>query len=98
MNIVKEGFGKTGDGQDVDAFVFENASGVRAKIINYGATIVSVETPGRDGQVADVALGFNDMMGYQGADNPYFGACCGRYANRIANGKFTLDGAEYSLA
>ncbi len=98
MSVVKETFGETSDGLAVDVFVFGNATGLKVKIINYGATIISVEVPDRDGQLADVALGFNDMMGYQGADNPYFGACCGRYANRIANGKFTLDGAEYSLA
>jgi len=98
MSIVKESFGKTNDGQEVDAFVFENISGVTVKIINYGATMVSIDAPDRDGVMADVVLGFDDMAGYQSEDNPYFGACCGRYANRIANGKFTVDGSEYSLA
>ncbi len=98
MRVVKEVFGQTSDGQNVDVFVFENAGGMRVKVINYGATIVSVEVPDRAGNLADVVLGFDDMAGYQGADNPYFGACCGRYANRIAKGKFTLAGVEYSLA
>lgn len=97
MSVAKESFGQTGDGQNVDAFVFAG-EGLAVKIINYGATIVSVEAPDRDGRMADVVLGFDDMAGYQGADNPYFGACCGRYANRIAKGKFTLDGVEHSLA
>ncbi|MEN8255200.1 MAG: aldose epimerase family protein [Verrucomicrobiota bacterium] len=98
MSVVKESFGKTKDGQAVEAFVFENANGIKVKVINYGATIVSVEAPDRDGNMADVVLGFDDMAGYQSVDNPYFGACCGRYANRIAAGKFSLDGAEYSFA
>jgi len=98
MGVIKEAFGETNDGLAVDAFVFENAKGVRVKIINYGATIVSIKAPDRDGELADVALGFDDMVGYGGADNPYFGACCGRYANRIGKGKFTLDGIEHSLA
>ncbi|MEA2069606.1 MAG: aldose epimerase family protein [Verrucomicrobiota bacterium] len=98
MNIIKEIFGQTTDGQRVDAFVFENAGGMKAKVINYGAAIISVETPDRDGQMADVALGFDDMAGFQSLENPYFGATCGRFANRIANGKFALDGVGYSLA
>ncbi len=98
MSVVKEIFGKTDDGKVVDAFIFENAGGLKVKIINYGATIVSIEAPSRDGQLADVVLGFDDMDGYLSADNPYFGACCGRYANRIAKGRFSIDGVEYSLA
>jgi aldose 1-epimerase len=98
MKITKEPFGQTNAGEAVDAFIFENAKGVKAKIINYGATIVSVEVPDRDGKPADVALGFDDMAGYQSARNPYFGCVCGRFANRIAKGRFSLDGVEYSLA
>ena len=98
MSIAKEGFGQTSGGQAIDAFVLGNANGVKAKIINYGATVVSVETPDRNGQVGDVVLGFDDMAGYQSAGNPYFGACCGRYANRIAKGRFSIDGIEYQLA
>jgi aldose 1-epimerase len=98
MAVIKEPFGQTTGGQAVDAFVLENTNGVKVKIINYGAAIVSVDAPDRHGQPADVVLGFDDMAGYQGADNPHFGCCCGRYANRIAKGTFTLDGIEYSLA
>ncbi len=98
MSITKEGFGETNDGQRVDAFTFENANGMTVKIINYGATIVSVEVPDRDGVMTDVVLGFDDMEGFQSLENPYFGACCGRYANRIAKGRFSIDGVEYSLA
>lgn len=98
MSIIKEHFGQTHDGQVVDAYVLENSTGVTAKIITYGATIVSIEAPDKDGVVADVVLGFDAMPGYQSADNPYFGACCGRFANRIAEGTFSLDDVEYSLA
>ncbi len=98
MAAIKESFGQTTEGQAVDAFILENAAGVKVKIINYGAAIVSVDAPDRHGQPADVVLGFDDMAGYQSADNPHCGCCCGRYANRIAKGKFTLDGVDYSLA
>ncbi|MEN7973980.1 MAG: aldose epimerase family protein [Verrucomicrobiota bacterium] len=98
MSVVKESFGQTNDGQTVDAFVLGNAKGIKVTVINYGATIVSIEAPDRSGNAVDVVLGFDDMAGYQSADNPYFGACCGRYANRIANGKFMLGNVGYSLA
>lgn len=98
MSIVKESFGQTADGQAVDAFVLENAAGIRVKVISYGATIVSIEVPDIDENMDDIVCGFDTMEGYQSDANPYFGACCGRYANRIANGKFTLDGVDYSLA
>jgi len=98
MGIAKESFGKTADGREVTAFILANAGGMKAKVIDYGATIVSVEVPDRDGKLADVVLGFDGIEDYQSADNPYFGATCGRYANRIAKGRFTLDGTEYSLA
>lgn len=98
MSIVKKPFGKTAGGRAVAAFVLENRNGVKATVITYGAALVSVETPDRDGRMADVVLGFDDLAGYQSAANPYFGACCGRYANRIAQGRFALDGKEYALA
>lgn len=98
MSVVKESFGKSSSGEDVDAFILENAKGLKVKIINYGATIVSVEAPDRENILADVVLGFEDMEGYQGENNPHLGCCCGRYANRIAAGKFALDGVEYQLA
>ena len=98
MSIVAESFGETLDGQDVTAFILTNGLGATVKIINYGAALVSVEVPDREGSLADVVLGFDDMAGYQRADNPYFGACCGRYANRIAKGLFSVDGVEYPLA
>ncbi|HEY5621845.1 MAG TPA: aldose epimerase family protein [Pontiella sp.] len=98
MGITQESFGQTRDGQPVDAFILENAKGVKVKVINYGAAIVSVLAPDRSGLMTDVVLGFDSMEGYQGDNNPHIGCCCGRYANRIANGRFTLDGVEYQLA
>lgn len=98
MNIEKEPFGQTNDGQPVDAFVLRNGNDIKVKVISYGAAIVSIEVPDREGNMADVVLGFDDMAGYESPGNPYFGACCGRYANRIAKGRFTLDDVEYSLA
>jgi aldose 1-epimerase len=98
MSVTKAAFGSCSDGQPIDEYILENAGGLKVGIINYGATIVSIEAPDRDGILADVVLGFDDMTGYQSPDNPYFGACCGRYANRIAGGRFCVDGVEHSLA
>jgi aldose 1-epimerase len=97
MSIVKENFGKTADGQDVNAFILDNGT-VKATVINYGATIVSIEAPDSDGNIDDLVCGFDTIEEYQSDANPYFGACCGRFANRIAEGKFSIDGVGYSLA
>jgi aldose 1-epimerase len=98
MNVTQEHFGTTAAGQAVEVFTFAPENGMKVRVMNYGATILSIEVPDREGKLTDVLLGFDDLAGYQSADNPYFGACCGRYANRIAQGKFTLDGTPYSLA
>ncbi|MDZ8118713.1 aldose epimerase family protein [Pontiella agarivorans] len=97
MAITATHFGTTRDGLDVTAFTLECGS-VKARIMNYGATVLSIECPDRDGNVADVVCGFDTLSEYQSDINPYFGACCGRYANRIAQGQFTLDGKDYTLA
>ena len=90
-------FGALADGQTVEAVTLTNAKGMKARILSYGAILQSVEVPDRDGKIADVTLGYNDMRGYLEAPN-YFGATVGRYANRIKAGRFTLDGRSYSLA
>src|SRR6266516_1909867 len=90
-------FGKTKDGQAVDLYTLTNANGVVVTITNYGGTVVSLKTPDRHGKFADVVLGFDNVDGYLG-DEPYFGAIVGRYGNRIAKGRFTLDGKRYQLA
>ena len=97
MGIQTEPFGKTKDGRQIDRYILQNAGGLKVSIINYGAVVTSVEVPGRDGKFANVTLGFDSLDKYK-TDSPYFGAICGRYANRIAGGKFTLDGVEYTLA
>lgn len=98
MRVLKESFGETMDGEKVDAFILKNRQDVTVTVLNYGATIQSIVTPDREGNLADIVLGFDDMTGYQSDENPYFGACCGRYANRIAAGRFALNGTNYLLA
>jgi aldose 1-epimerase len=95
--VTRGPFGVTGAGDSVALFTLTNAQGVEVRAITYGAILVSLETPDRDGRLDDVVLGFEGLDGYlQGT--PYFGAVVGRYGNRIAGGRFTLDGREYRLA
>jgi aldose 1-epimerase len=90
-------FGAMPDGRAVTAYTLRNASGMEVVVINYGAIITQLRVPDRAGAMGDVALGFDTLDGYL-ADPPYFGAVVGRYGNRIAKGRFTLDGVEYELA
>src|SRR5262245_20440353 len=90
--VVQVAYGKTQDGTAVDQFVLTNTNGVTVKIITYGGAITELWVPDRDGKLADVNLGFDDMKGWESKGNPFFGCLVGRYANRIARGKFTLDG------
>ncbi|ETI63583.1 aldose 1-epimerase [Sphingobium sp. C100] len=88
--------GNLADGTALETLTLTNGQGVSAKILTYGATLQSLMAPGRDGQVADVLLGYDDVKDY--VDHPnYFGVTVGRYANRIAAGKFTLDGKAFQL-
>jgi aldose 1-epimerase len=95
--VQKSAFGKTSDGTAVDLYVLTNGHGVTAKVTTYGAILTELHVPDRDGQLGDVVLGFDNLDGYR-AGHPYFGATVGRVANRIARGRFTLDGKEYRLA
>ena len=97
MKIHKEPFGKLEDGRSVSLYTLVNASGVQARITDYGGILVSLEVPDRSGQMANVVLGFDNLDGYLDG-HPFFGATVGRYGNRIAKGKFKLEGVEYSLA
>lgn len=94
-------FGKTSEGTEVQLFTLQNAHGLKATITNYGGTLTSLLVPDKAGKIGDVVLGFDDLAGYTSdlflRENPYFGALIGRYGNRIAKGKFTLDGKPYSL-
>jgi aldose 1-epimerase len=90
-------YGKTAAGEEIALFTLVNAKGMEAKIINYGGILTSLQVPDRAGKLDDVVLGFDSFEGYL-KEHPYFGAIVGRYGNRIAKGKFTLGGVEYTLA
>jgi aldose 1-epimerase len=95
--VQKMKFGKTADGKAVELFVLTNGKGTTAKVMTYGATVTELHVPDKDGKAADVLLGYDDLKGFQSKGNPFFGCVVGRYANRIAKGKFTLDGKEHQL-
>ncbi|MFJ8542034.1 aldose epimerase family protein [Streptomyces sp. NPDC093586] len=94
---MNELFGTLSDGTPVHRWTLERA-GVRVRVLSYGGIVQSVEVPDRDGHTADVVLGFADLDGYLTHPEPHFGALVGRYANRIAGGRFPLDGRTYALA
>ncbi|XP_052057648.1 galactose mutarotase-like [Mytilus californianus] len=96
--ILEEDFGKTKDGLSVKRFTLKNQNNVTIRIISYGAIVTDILVPDRKGNVQDINLGFDDIKGYESPRQRYFGALCGRVVNRIADGKFTLDGTEYKLA
>lgn len=89
-------YGKTHDGQTIEEYTLRNAAGMEVKCISFGGILTSIRVPDRLGRFANVALGFDTLAKYE-AEHPYFGAITGRYANRIANGKFSLDGVHYQL-
>lgn len=92
----RETFGSMPDGRPVDAVVLTNAHGLQARVIAYGASLQSLSVPDRDGHFADIVLGYASFQDY--LDKPqYFGATVGRYANRIAKGRFVLDGHTYQV-
>jgi aldose 1-epimerase len=90
-------FGTLPDGTEVHRCTLERA-GVRVRVLSYGGIVQSVEVPDREGHTANVVLGFDSLAGYLDCPDPYFGALVGRYANRIAGARFTLDGRTYELA
>lgn len=98
QTVTKESYGKTAAGENVDLYTLRNSKGVEAKITNYGGIVVSLKVPDRNGNFDDVVLGFNDLDSYLTKNDPYMGALIGRYGNRIAKGRFTLNGVEYKLA
>ncbi|HYE74154.1 MAG TPA: aldose epimerase family protein, partial [Blastocatellia bacterium] len=93
--ITKQSFGKVGD-TSVDLYTLTNDKGMEVKITNYGGIVTSIKVPDRNKKIGDVVLGFDDFDSYL-KGHPFFGAIAGRYANRIAKGRFTLDGKEYTL-
>ena len=96
-SVKKEAFGKTPGGEEVELYTLTNSSGMKAKIITYGAILTELDVPDRAGKLGDVVLGYDDLKDYLGG-HPFFGATVGRVANRIAKGEFTLGGKKYKVA
>ena len=97
MPISRRDFGVTREGAAVDCYTLTNAHAVEAEVLTYGGTLRALRVPDRNGRLSDVVLGFETLAPYLG-DQPYLGASVGRYANRIAAGRFALDGVTYTLA
>jgi aldose 1-epimerase len=95
--IKKQPFGMTATQEPVYLYTLTNVNGLEARIMTYGATVVSLKVPDRHGKVADVVLGYDSLEGYL-KNSPFFGAIVGRYGNRIAKGRFSLNGKQYTLA
>jgi aldose 1-epimerase len=93
-----EPFGKTMDGTPVEIYTLKNSNGIVAKIMTRGATLVELHVPDKDGNVADIVNGFDDVSGYESEANQYFGCTTGRVCNRIGGAQFTLNGKTYELA
>jgi aldose 1-epimerase len=96
VQVSRRSFGQSPDGKEVSLFSLRNSKGAEALICNYGGIVTSLKVPDRNGTLGDVVLGYDNLADYI-KDSPYFGALIGRYGNRIARGKFTLDGKEYTL-
>ena len=97
ISVTKAPYGTLADGTAIDEYTLANKRGVTVKIITYGGIVTEINTPDRKGKLANVALGFDNLGDYV-TKSPYFGAIIGRYANRIANGTFSLGGVTYTLA
>jgi len=97
MNVQKQPFGRTPEGTAVEIYTLTNDKGLKARVMTYGATLVSLEVPDRTGKPGDIVLGYEALDEYV-KNSPYFGSIVGRYGNRIAKGKFVLDGVTYRLA
>ncbi|MDR1456331.1 MAG: galactose mutarotase [Tannerella sp.] len=97
-SLCTENFRKTINGKETALYILKNKTGCELTVTNYGAKIVSLTVPDRSGQWTDVVTGHASIDDYLSSEEPYFGAVCGRYANRIANARFTLDGRTYGLA
>jgi aldose 1-epimerase len=93
-----ENFRKVINGKETALYIFKNSSGSELTVTNYGAKIVSLTVPDRNGKWIDVVTGHDSIDDYLTSKEPFFGAICGRYGNRIANARFTLDGTVYDLA
>jgi len=97
MDIEVKQFGTTPDGQKIQLYTLRNSKGLKAEIMTYGGILVSLQVPDSQGNMGDIVLGYDNLDDYI-KNNPYFGCIVGRYGNRIAKGKFSIDGKQYSLA
>jgi len=97
FSVIEDAYGEI-DGNKITQYTLTNPKGMSVKILNYGGTVTDIMAPDKDGKMGDVVLGYDSLSGYLQTGNPYFGCLVGRYANRIANAKFTLDGKTYQLA
>ena len=97
MSITSKPYGTTKHGEPVTQFCIENAQGLKASFITFGAVLTEMWVPDRTGKMEDITLGFDNIAGYESSDNPYFGCTVGRYANRLGKGQFTLNGKNYQL-
>ena len=97
LKVSRKSYGRTAAGEKVHEFTLQNGNGITVKLINYGATLTSLVTPDRDGKLADIVLGYDDIRGYE--SDPIFSGCVvGRFANRISYASFELEGKQYPLA
>ncbi len=96
-SVTKEPFGETAAGEQVDRYTCTNTQGMQMKVLTFGGVVQELRVPDRDGRLRNVVLGFDDVADYEASTDPYLGALIGRYGNRIAGGRFTLDGQTYEL-
>ena len=96
MSVEKINFGKTSAGEEVSMYTLENKNGMKAQFIDYGANLVSLFVPDKDGKLADVVLGFDNVAAYE-VNGCFFGSFIGRHGNRIGDAKFELNGTTYEL-
>ena len=97
-HVRKQPFGATAEKAPVELYTLANGNGVEISIMTYGGIVVSIKVPDRQGKLGEVTLGYDSLDGYLKNNSPYFGTLVGRYANRIAQGKFSLGGRDYRLA
>ena len=97
FSVIEDVYGEV-DGNKITQYTLTNPNGMSVKIINYGGTVTDIMAPDKNGKMGTVVLGYDSLAGFLQTGNPYFGCLVGRYANRIANAKFSLDGKEYQLA
>jgi aldose 1-epimerase len=96
--ISRSSYGRLPDGSAIDCFTLSSGAGVTARLLTLGATLAELHAPDRSGRTADITLGFDHLAGWLNPTNPYMGCIVGRFANRIVNGRFTLEGRTYQLA